>query len=269
MTLLEILAKIKADDKYDPTADLNKLTETAVMTATEKLVDKNKELLTKLAAAKVITDGIPEGFTPEEWKKLKELEKTVDITKLKGDEAVETLRKQLNETHASAISERDTTITDLTTSLESEMINNAATLAIDAAHGFAALLLPHVKTAMKMVKQDDGTYAVQVIDASGTQRFSIKDGGSYMKPEELVGTFKSDDAFKAAFKPDNGGGGSPPGGPRGGSSENPWAKGTPGYSVTDQATFSNKDPAAAKLLQEAAVPLNAAYAIKQAQPPAV
>lgn len=251
MTLQEILAKAKEDSTYDPESDLTTLIATTVADASTSLNTKNTELLQKLKEAKTAAGQLPDGFTAEEWDRLIKLDKDIDLASLKGDEKLEALRKQMTEAHASELTSFKDRESKLTSALESQLIDNAATNAINAANGNAALLLPHVKSHIKMVQGDDGEFSAVVIDPKGTERFSMINAGKTMQIDELVGELKVNDIYKSAFSSDNSGGGAG-GGAGATKTANPFKKDSPDYSVTEQARLSNENPTLAKTLQEAA-----------------
>ncbi len=250
MTLIEILAKVKADAAYDPAADLNALIVSTVAEASTALNAKNTELLGKLKEAKKVADGLPEGFTVEEWERINKLVKDVDLAALKGDEKLDTLRKQMTEAHAAELKGFEAKEQRLTAALESQLIDNAATAAITSANGNSALLLPHVKGHIKMVQGEDGEFSAIVVDSKGTERFSMVNAGKTMQIDELVGEFKIKEDYKSAFSPDSAGGGAGGGGGGGGGS-NPWLKGK-GFSLTEQAKIANATPDIAKSMRESA-----------------
>ncbi|MDH3375372.1 MAG: hypothetical protein OEQ39_00175 [Gammaproteobacteria bacterium] len=251
MTLQEILAKAKEDATFDLEGAVTKHVAEAVAEATSAVNDKNSELLGKLKTAKKVADGLPEDFSVEKWKELNKMAKDIDIAKLKGEEAVEAVKKQMQEAHAAELKAFEAKEAKLTSALESQLIDNAATKAIVEAGGNATLLLPHVKTGIKMQQNDEGEFVAVVVDPRGTERFSMVNAGKHMDISELVNELKTKDTFKSAFVADSSGGGAGRG--HGGTkTANPWAKGTPDYNLTEQAKIMNADPDLGKQLQEQA-----------------
>lgn len=251
MTLQEILAKAKEDPSTDLESLLTKHIAEAVADATTAVNNKNSELLGKLKEAKKAADGLPEDFTVERWQELNKAVKDIDVAKLKGEEAVEAVKKQMTEAHSRELEAFKTKEQKLTSALESQLIDNAVTKAVNEAGGNSVLLLPHIKQHVKMVQNDDGEFAAVVVDQKGTERFSMVNAGQTMDITELVGEFKTKDMFKSAFIADSSGGGASRG--SGGTKiENPFDKKSPAYSLTEQAKLMNTDPARAKQLQEQA-----------------
>jgi hypothetical protein len=253
MTLEEILAK-KDEEGFDLAAELKKWNAAAVAEATTGVNDKNSELLQKLKEAKKAGEGLPEDFTTERWEELLKIEKDVDTAKLKGDEAVEAVKKQMTEAHQKELDTFKTRETKLTSALESQLVDNAVTKAIVEANGNSALLLPHIKQGVKMHQNDEGDFVAIVVDNKGTERFSLTEAGKMMTIAELVGEFKGNDQFKSAFSADSRGGGAGSD-DRGGTQKNPWVKGA-NYSVTEQAKIANQNAELAKTLQTEAKSIN-------------
>jgi len=72
-----------------------------------------------------------------------------------------------------------------------------ATSAIAEAKGIPALLLPHVKSAVKVVEMN-GQYTVQVVDGNGNER--IMDGkGTPMTIADYVAEMKKSEVYGRAF----------------------------------------------------------------------
>lgn len=247
MTIKEILAKLKTDAEFDAAGAL----ETLMATTLEKVNNKNTELLSKLKESKTKTDAIPEGFDPNKWKELLELESTVDLSKLKGTEQLDALKLQMETAHKAELKTFGTEKTELTSALEKQLIDNAATTAIIAANGNAELLLPHVKTGLKMVKNDKGEYGAIVIDMSGNEKFSLKTAGEKMGIVEMVEGMKALPSFAPAFASGNSGGGAGGDG-QGGEVKNPFDRKGKHYNLTEQAKLENTNPTLATQLKNEA-----------------
>ena len=241
---------MKADGTFDPTASFNALIAAAVAEASTQLNSKNTELLGQIRKLKDAAATLPEGFSAEKWKELVELEKTVDRSKLESNEAVESLRTQMTEAHAAEVAAFKANEKSLMDSLETQLIDNAVSQAIVASDGNSTLLLPHVKSHVKMVKDDaTGEFRAVVVNPDGTPRYSMVKAGENMAIDELITSdFKTNDMYMSAFANGNTGGGGGGGG-GGGKVINPFDKKSPHYSRTEQSKLMNKDPEQAKLLQ--------------------
>jgi hypothetical protein len=245
------MAKAKENPDFDLEGALTQHVAEAVAEATTAVNAKNSELLGKLKEAKKASEGLPEDFSPDKWNELKQMTKDIDTAKLKGEEAVEAVKKQMTEAHAAELKAFESKTAKLTSALESQLIDNAVTKAISDAGGNATLLLPHVKQNVKMVQTDEGDYQAVVVDPKGTERFSMVNAGKTMQIDELVGEFRTQDTFKSAFVADSSGGGANRGS-GGTKTSNPWVKGSPDYNLTEQAKIMNRDPDLGKQLQQQA-----------------
>ena len=78
------------------------------------------------------------------------------------------------------------------------MIDADATAAIAAAKGVPALLLPHVRSAVRVI-EEGGDFKVQVVDAAGNPRVNGK--GEFLSIADLVGEMRQSDVFGRAFEP--------------------------------------------------------------------
>lgn len=135
---------------------------------------------------------------PEEYARLKkeaEDRATLDAEK-KGQ--FDLLKGQLVEKHQKEIEVVTGKVSAMQAALEKHLVDAVATYAIAEAKGVPALLLPHVKAAVKVVEVN-GQYTVQVVDANGNER--IMDGkGTPMSIADLVADMKKSDVFGRAFE---------------------------------------------------------------------
>lgn len=122
--------------------------------------------------------------------------------------------KNLNE----ALGNKDKDIAGMQTSLSKYLVDREAAVAIAEAKGSPTLLLPHVRSKVKVVRDgedDDGTpkYVARVLDAQGDFRSNGK--GGFMSVKELVAELKADPEFARTFESEvKGGNGLKPGGGR-------------------------------------------------------
>jgi len=90
---------------------------------------------------------------------------------------------------------------------------SAHTAAIVKAKGVPELLLPHLENATKLKFDDKGNHSIEVVDAQGTMRYSMKSGSGTtpMGLDELVEEMKVSPIFSRAFEGTQAsGGGAPP-----------------------------------------------------------
>lgn len=132
----------------------------------------------------------------------------------------EAAKAQLLEKHTGEIKTREERIGHLTKTVESLLIDQAATAALAEAKGSVDLLLPHVR-AHTRVKEADGRFSVEVVDKDGNSRIADAQG-TPMDIKALIAEMRQSDTFARAFDGDgqNGGGKQPDhdgkgGGPKG------------------------------------------------------
>jgi hypothetical protein len=112
----------------------------------------------------------------------------------------EAAKAQLLEKHTGEIKAREDRIGLLTGTVESLLIDAAATAALAEAKGSVELLLPHVRKHAK-VKEVDGRFLVEIVDKDGNGR--IADGkGTPMDIKGLVAEMRESETFARAFDGD-------------------------------------------------------------------
>jgi hypothetical protein len=158
----------------------------ALKTANKEAADRRKAL---------------EGFKdvdPAEYQRLKSEaeERAVADASRKGE--WDKLREQM----AAKQTEKDTAHANreksLLTALESHLIDAQATAAIASAKGIPQLLLPHVKSRVKVI-EDNGTFKVQVLGQDGNPMIADA-AGTPAGIAHLIESFKADPVFGRAFE---------------------------------------------------------------------
>lgn len=137
------------------------------------------------------------GKTPEEIAALVEAQAQAERDKLTKGGEWDKLKAQMSDQHKQELSKKDERITTLTKSLEGRLIDADATAAIAAAKGVPALLLPHVRAAVRVV-EDGGDFKVQVVDATGNPRVNGK--GEFLSIADLVDEMRQSEVFGRAFE---------------------------------------------------------------------
>jgi hypothetical protein len=166
-----------------------------------------------------------EGIDPEEARRLKAEAEQVALDKLKSKGDWETREKQLQERlaadlkkhqdqYAGEIAKRDEEGKRLRQSLERHLIEAEATAAIAAAGGVPELLLPHVKSAVKVI-EENGEFVARVMGADGNPRIADVKGTPF-KIANLVEELKGNQVFGRAFAASNAGGSGAPNNTAGG-----------------------------------------------------
>lgn len=119
----------------------------------------------------------------------------------KGAEAarqLEAVKQEMARDKAAAVKAVETERDAMQTSLFKYMVGDVANTAISEHKGNPLFLRPHIDAATKVVKQEDGTYQVRVLDKDGNVRYNGE--GNPMTVPEFVATLKKDDRFAAAFE---------------------------------------------------------------------
>lgn len=150
------------------------------------------------------------GMTPEEITELVKAREEAERGNLEKKGEWDKLKAQLLESHKKEITAREEAVQKMKSTLESYLVDASATEAIASAKGIPQLLLPHVKSAVKVV-EEEGKYHVRVVDKDGSPRMNSK--GEYIGIKDLVTEMRESDVFARAFE---GNGTSGSGAPSGG-----------------------------------------------------
>jgi len=109
-------------------------------------------------------------------------------------------KNQLIEKHTGEVGTLNGRMSVLTKQLEDALITSSAVKALDAQDAFVDLVLPHVKAMTRIRQNEDGSFAVEVLDAEGTPRLSPKTGSqSPMSIEELVVEMSTNPKYAPGF----------------------------------------------------------------------
>ena len=174
---------------------------------------QHKDLARKLEA---FGEDDPQAILQELVDLRRQAEKTKNKDS-KGDDAIEQIKKQLNDSHRkeldAVINERDA----VTGQLKSLLVDSAATSMVSELKGTPKLLLPHIKNMTEVIKGEDGKFQVRVLNEEGQHR--VNKNGDFMTIRELVEEMRSDAIFARAFDGEGAsGGGTSSGAHRGGGS---------------------------------------------------
>lgn len=177
-----------------------KLDVSGLQGALKKEREANREAAKALGAYKAL--GTPE-----------EIQAKVDAARDAGDEAGakrwEKMKAELVAGHekekSTLAKERD----ELRGSLDRYLVDSEATSALAELKGSPKLLLPHVRTHVKVMKEGDG-YVARVVDKDGDPR--VNSQGLPLTIKDLVGEMKKSPDYAMAFEASgNSGGGKRPG----------------------------------------------------------
>lgn len=136
------------------------------------------------------------GKTPDEISALVEASKKAEEEKLKGSGEWEKLKAQMLQQQNDALSKKDQQLAIKDKALTKYLVDAAAVTALAAAKGSAALLLPHIRSSVKVIEDGDD-YAVRVVDATGNPRVNGK--GEFLTITDLVSEMRQSDDYSRAF----------------------------------------------------------------------
>ena len=137
------------------------------------------------------------GKSPDEIAELVKAQEESEKNKLEQKGEWEKLKAQLLESHKKELSARDEAVQKMKGTLESYLVDAAATEAIAAAKGIPQLLLPHVKSAVKVI-EEDGKYQVRVVGPDGSPRMNAK--GEFLGIKDFVSEMRESEVFSRAFE---------------------------------------------------------------------
>lgn len=144
------------------------------------------------------------GKTPEEISDLLEAQQKVEEERATKSGEWDKLKQQMLEKHQVEIAKKDDAIKAMRGHLERYLVDAAGTAAIAEAKGVPALLLPHVKSAVRVI-EDNGEFVVRVVGADGNPRVNGK--GDFLSIADLVGEMRQSEVYGRAFEPSGTSGG--------------------------------------------------------------
>lgn len=138
------------------------------------------------------------GKTPEEIQQLLDLQRKSEEDKAAKNGEWDKLKVQMQEQFGTERSKLESALKAKDGAIERYLVDAQAVSAISELKGVPALLLPHVKAAVKVV-DDDGEYVTRVVDANGNPRVNSK--GDFLTIKDLVSEMRQSDVFGRAFEP--------------------------------------------------------------------
>jgi hypothetical protein len=136
------------------------------------------------------------GETPEAvQQKLQELQEAATSTK-EGKANWDKMKADLEAGHKRALDASGQQILGMKRTLESHLIDAEAVKEIAEAKGSSQLLLPHIRSQVKVI-EEGGKYVVRIVDAEGDPRGDSK--GGFMTIKDLVAEMKTSDSYSRAF----------------------------------------------------------------------
>lgn len=158
-------------------------------------LEKERKLRTEYEKSFKPYQGL--GKSPEEILELLKAQEEAEKGKLEQKGEWDKLKAQLLETHKKEMIAREEEVMKMKATLESYLVDANATEAIASLKGVPQLLLPHVKSAVKVI-EEDGKYQVRVIGKDGSQRMNSK--GEFLGIKDLVSEMRDSEIFARAFE---------------------------------------------------------------------
>jgi hypothetical protein len=182
---------------------------TNLKTERTKVTNKNKEAQDFRQSAsgfksivESLTDLPEDQRTPEGLKSyLDSLAVKATAGGKKGEDAIrqiEAVKAEMARDKAEALKAKENELSQMQGSLFNYMVGDVANSALSEHKGNSLFLRPHIDRQTKVVKQDDGSYAVRVLDERGEIRYNGQ--GDPMTVPQLVEVMKRDDKFAPAFE---------------------------------------------------------------------
>ncbi|MGL5004680.1 MAG: hypothetical protein ACRDAM_17205 [Casimicrobium sp.] len=138
------------------------------------------------------------GKTPEEIAALVEASKKAEEEKaLKGGEW-EKLKEQMKKQQQEELTKKDQQLSAKDKALTRHLVDAQAVAELATAKGSTALLLPHIRSMVKVI-EEEGDYVVRVVDAAGNPRVNGK--GEFLTIKDLVSEMRQSDDYSRAFEP--------------------------------------------------------------------
>lgn len=144
---------------------------------------------------------VPDGFNPDEYKQMKADREKLEREQLEAKGRWDQLEKQLVGKYEQRLTDAQKEKDGVQNAMERYLIDAAAASELAKHSDTPKLLMPHIKSVMKVV-QEDGQYHARVIDpTSGTVRVSPKGQGSTpMDLSELIDEMKQSKDYAPAFR---------------------------------------------------------------------
>jgi hypothetical protein len=171
------------------------------------LIANRNEVLKEAKAAKTKLAAYA-GIDLEEVKTLKQEKEEAERKRAEAVGDWKARETQLLAKVQQDIDAREGRIKTLSTALERRLVDAEATAALASAKGSTKVLLPHIKSHVKVV-EEDGEFVVHVVDAKGNQRIGDAKG-SPMTIAQLVEEMKADPDFARNFEGSGSSGGGAP-----------------------------------------------------------
>jgi hypothetical protein len=169
----------------------------ALVTERNAALEANRnQLLKEAKEAKKALDAF-KGVDPARFRELEEAAAEAERKRAEASGDWKVREQQLLTKSQQEIDAREGRIKSLSSALERRLVDAEATKAIADAKGSAKVLLPHIKSQVKVV-EEEGEFVVHVVDAKGNQRIGDAKGAP-MTIAQLVEEMKQDPDFALNF----------------------------------------------------------------------
>lgn len=168
--------------------------------ATNGLIKKNQELLgekKKIQEQYKVYEEL--GIDPESYKAMIAAEEERKKKEMSIEERFQAEKAEMAGKHNRQVEELSTILESKNKAIEAYLIDGEATRAISALDGVPELLLPVVKSKLK-VFEEGGKHFVRVLGDNNEPRIGSSDG-SYMTIQQYVQELKDTTTYSPAFKP--------------------------------------------------------------------
>lgn len=169
---------------------------TGLKKTVETLRSSERKLKTELDTAKSAFEGIDAEAAREALSKMSEIKNWDKDTKVK--EAIEANKKELLKQHEVKVKELTGKLETMTSQLHEAVVTSKIIEALQKEKGNVELLLPHVKTSVKMKEGADGKFYPEVIGEDGSPRVGDA-AGNPMSILQRVQEMKTQKTFASAF----------------------------------------------------------------------
>lgn len=187
-----------AEIKFDSQEAFDAAVAERLAAETDGLKKSQRELLAEAKAAKAKLAAY-DGVDPEEFKKLKTAAEEAERNKLTAAGDFKSLEAQLVTKYEGLIEKERTEKSRYATAMETHLIDAAIATELAKHSDTPRLLMPHMKTQVKVMEQD-GQFVARVVDAAGNVRIGKGQGASPMSIAELVDEMKTSTEYAPAFR---------------------------------------------------------------------
>lgn len=187
-----------AEVKFDSQEAFDAAVAERIAAETDGLKKNRDEVMKEAKAAKARLAAL-DGIDPEKYKKLEAAAEEAERNKLTAAGDFKSLEQQLVAKYEKELEKERADKSRYATAMEQHLIDAAIATELAKHSDTPRLLMPHMKTQVK-VMEVDGQFVARVVDAAGTVRIGKGQGASPMSIAELVDEMKTSTEFAPAFR---------------------------------------------------------------------